>query len=314
MSLLNSTYGTVKPSKVNIAHDVEIWYQYKPKRSSTDNEFTNFTKIDDVASIFEQAEIDDDLFRDGNITIPDRSLIGMYNLRLPVSQFGQPGIYTLYIKPKEYFYRIMDVGVLTAYPDTSGIVIDLNDAMNDAQFAEDNLVGYRVEYFEYGDNGLERSDYYRIITSNNKCEPVSQNLTSATASSSGYRFNESGSLSFITVTPSTNPSFKSNSKPYIGTPSQIICITNTKFDPVMLEVEMVEHDIETLSIMAEGEVLRNLENGRVSHFNFDGEVYKQFEFSTVKDNYTTKSVAELKVDKSGNIDNSLDINELKDAE
>lgn len=310
---LNSTYGTVKPSKVNIQQDVEIWYQYRPKRSSTDDVYTKFHKVGDVTSFFEQAEIDDDLFRDGNITIPDRSLVGMYNLRLPVSTFGQTGIYTIYIKPKEYYYKIMDVGVLSAYPDTTGIVIDLNSALNSSQFSEDNLVGYRVEYFEYQDDGLKRQDYYRLITSNNRCEPVSQNLTSTTASSSGYRFNDSGTLSFLTVTPSTSPSFKSNSKPYIGAPSQVICITNTKFDPVMIEVEIVEHDIETLSIMAEGEVLRNLENGRVSHFNFDGEIYKQFEFSTVKDNYTTKSVAELKVDKSGNIDTSLDIEELKEA-
>ena len=310
---LNSTYGTVKPSKINISHDVEVWYQYKPKRSSTDDEFMKFKKIDTPSSIFEQAEMNEDLYSDGTINIPDRNLIGMYNLRLPVSQFGQPGIYTIYIKPKEYFFKIMDVGVLSAYPDTSGIVINMDDTPNQSMFSEDNLVGYRVEYFEYSDEGLERQEYYRIITSNNKCEPVSQNLTSTTASSSGYRFNDSGTLCFLTLTPSTSPSFKSNTKPYIGTPSQVISITNTKFDPVMIEVEMVEHDIETLSIMAEGEVLRNLENGRVSHFNFDGEIYKQFEFSTVKDNYTTKSVAELKVDKTGNIDTSLDMNELKEA-
>lgn len=310
---LNSTYGTVKPSKINISHDVEVWYQYKPKRSSTDDEFMKFKKIDAPSSIFEQAEMNEDLYSDGTINIPDRNLIGMYNLRLPVSQFGQPGIYTIYIKPKEYFFKIMDVGVLSAYPDTSGIVINMDDNPNQSMFSEDNLVGYRVEYFEYSDEGLERQEYYRIITSNNKCEPVSQNLTSTTASSSGYRFNDSGTLCFLTLTPSTSPSFKSNTKPYIGTPSQVISITNTKFDPVMIEVEMVEHDIETLSIMTEGEVLRNLENGRVSHFNFDGEIYKQFEFSTVKDNYTTKSVAELKVDKTGNIDTSLDMNELKEA-
>lgn len=310
---LNSTYGTVKPSKVNIQQDVEMWYQYKPKRNNTDDVYTKFRKVDDVTAYFEQAEINENLFQDGNISIPDRSLVGMYNLRLPVSTFGQKGIYTIYIKPKEYYYKIMDVGVLSAYPDTTGIVIDLDSVMNSAQFSEDNLVGYRVEYFEYEEEGLKRQDYYRLITSNNRCEPVSQNLTSTTSSSSGYRLNESGTLSFLTLTPSTNPSFKSNSKPYIGTPSQVICITNTKFDPVMIEVEIVDHDIETLSIMAEGEVLRNLENGRVSHFNFDGEIYKQFEFSTVKDNYTTKSVAELKVDKSGNIDTSLDIEELKEA-
>lgn len=307
---LNSTYGTVKPSKVEISQDVEIWYQYKPKRSYAD---AKYKKVDDVTSFFHEATMEEDLVNDGNVRIPDKSLVGMYDLRLPVSEFGQTGIYTIYIKPKEYFYRIMDVGILSAYPETSGIVIDLNDTVNQELFSEDNLVGYRVEYFEYEEDGLKRQEYYRIITSNNRCEPVSQALRSATSASNAYRFNDSGTLSFLTLTPSTSPSFKSNTRPYIGTPSQVIAITNTKFDPVMIEVEMVEHDIETLSIMAEGEVLRNLENGRVSHFNFDGEIYKQFEYSTIKDNYTTKSVAELKVDKSGNIDTSLDINELKEA-
>lgn len=307
---LNGTYGTVKPSKITISQDVEIWYQYKPKRSYGD---AKYKRVDDVTSFFQEAVINEDLVDNGNITIPDRSLIGMYNLRLPVSEFGQTGIYTIYIKPKEYFYRIMDVGVLSAYPDTSGIVIDLSDTSSQGLFNADNLVGYRVEYFEYEEDGLKRQEYYRIITSNNRCEPVSQALRSATSASNSYRFNDSGTLSFLTLTPSTSPSFKSNTRPYIGSPSQVISITNTKFDPVMIEVEIVEHDIETLSIMAEGEVLRNLENGRVSHFNFDGEIYKQFEYSTIKDNYTTKSVAELKADKSGNIDTSLDINELKEA-
>ena len=81
----------------------------------------------------------------------------------------------------------------------------------------------------------------------------------------------------------------------------------------MIEVEMVEHDIETLSIMQEGNVVRNLDNGRVSYYNFDNEIYKQYEFFTVKDNYTSKSVAEVKMDKTGNIDNSLDINELNEG-
>lgn len=305
---LNSTYGTVKPSVVNIENDVEIWYNYR--RSRSDNDVTNATfKRGDVSVMFSKSVV-----RDEDLTeIDDKTLIGMYNLTLPVSMFGNKGIYTIYIKPKEYFFTIKDVGVLSAYPDTSGIVIDLNEVPNQSFFGSGNLVGYRIEYFEYKDNGLERQEYYRLVTSNNKCEPVSQNLTSSMSSSNGYRFNDSGTLCFLTLTPSTSPGFKANEKPYIGSPNQKISITNTKFDPIMIEVEVVEHDIETLSVMAEGEMLRNLENGRVSYYNFDGEIYKQFEFSTVKDNYTTKSVAELKVNKDGNIDTSLDINELKDA-
>lgn len=305
---LNSTYGTVKPSVVNIENDVEIWYNYRRSRSDNDIENTTF-KRGDVSVMFSKSVV-----RDGDLPeIDDKTLIGMYNLTLPVSIFGNKGIYTIYIKPKEYFFTIKDVGVLSAYPDTSGIVIDLSEVPNQSFFGSGNLVGYRIEYFEYKDNGLERQEYYRLVTSNNKCEPVSQNLTSSMSSSNGYRFNDSGTLCFLTLTPSTSPGFKANEKPYIGAPNQKIGITNTKFDPIMIEVEVVEHDIETLSVMAEGEMLRNLENGRVSYYNFDGEIYKQFEFSTVKDNYTTKSVAELKVNKDGNIDTSLDINELKDA-
>lgn len=305
---LNSTYGTVKPSVVNIENDVEIWYNYRRSRSDNDIENTTF-KRGDVSVMFSKS-----VARSEDLSeIDDKTLIGMYNLTLPVSIFGNKGIYTIYIKPKEYFFTIKDVGVLSAYPDTSGIVIDLNEVPNQSFFGSGNLVGYRIEYFEYKDSGLERQEYYRLVTSNNKCEPVSQNLTSSMSSSNGYRFNDSGTLCFLTLTPSTSPGFKANEKPYIGAPNQKIGITNTKFDPIMIEVEVVEHDIETLSVMAEGEMLRNLENGRVSYYNFDGEIYKQFEFSTVKDNYTTKSVAELKVNKDGNIDTSLDINELKDA-
>lgn len=301
---MNSTYGIVKPSLIDPSQDVEVFYHYRPSRSSEDSSFKQFKKMSDVSSIFSNSEFE-------NTDETDMRLPGMYNLNLPVSIFGKKGIYTIYIKPKEIRCTIKDVGSLAAYPDVKGIIIDMNDVENQTLFDADKLVGYRVEYFEYEGSGLRRQQYYRLITSNNMCEPVSQNLTSANTNANGYRFNGSGSLCFVTLTPSTSPSFKSNSKPYIGTPNQKIVITNTKFDPVMIELEMVDHDIETLSIMAEGEMVRNLENGRVSTYNFEGEIYKQMEFFTVKDNYTKNNVAEVKTDKSDNIDNSLDINDLK---
>jgi len=305
----NSTYGTVKPGVVNVNSDVEIWYNYRRSRSDNDVNHATFKRVENAEQMLTKANVDG-----GELEgIDDKTLIGMYNLTLPVSIFGNKGIYTIYIKPREYFFTIKDVGVLSAFPDTNGIVIDVNEVGNQAFFGSGNLTGYRVEYFEYKENGLERQEYYRLITSNNNCEPVSQNLTSSMSASNGYRFCDSGTLCFITLTPSTSPGFKANEKPYIGTPNQRIGITNTKFDPVMIEVEVVEHDIETLSVMAEGEMVRNLDNGRVSYYNFDGEIYKQFEYSTVKDNYTTKSIAEIKINKDDNIDTSLDINELRDA-
>lgn len=302
---MNSTYGVVKPSVVDINNDVEIWYHYRPTRNSIDTTFQDFRQIEEVSEILTHSKIEG--------TAADPRLPGMYNLSLPISKFGEKGFYTIYIKPKEYECTIKDVGALGAYPDVKGIIIDMNDVDNRSMFAEGSLTGYRVEYYEYNGGKVERQDYYRLITSNSMCEPVSQNLTSANTEANAYRYNASGTLCFITLTPSTSPSFKSNSLPYIGAPNQIIRIVNTKFDPVMIEVEMTEHDIETLSIISEGEVVRNLDNGRVTHYNFDGEIYKQFEFSTIKDNYTTNSVAEIKVDKSDNIDESLNLEELKNT-
>lgn len=301
---MNNTYGIVKPSLINVSKDVEIWYHYRPTRNSLDNNFKNFIKYDMPETILSNSLCE--------TSLDDKKLPGMYNLNLPVDTFGRKGFYTIYIKPKEVQCTIKDVGALAAYPDIKGIVLDLNESGIDRSlFSTDELIGYRVEYLDFKDSKLVRQDYYRIITSNNYCEAVSQNLTTANVTSKGYRFNETGTLIFLTVTPSTSPSFKSNVTPYIGAPNQKIILTNTKFDPIMLEIEMVEHDIETLSIMAEGEQIRNLENGRISTYNFDGEIYKQYEFSTIKNNYNQSSVIEAKINKKDNIDFSVNLSEIK---
>ena len=301
---MNNTYGIIKPSLIDIDKDVEIWYNYRPTRNSVDANFTNFVKYPSPGTILSNSQCENDLFNDTNLP-------GMYNLNLPVDTFGKKGIYTIYIKPKEIKCTIADIGSLASYPDIKGIVLDMNTMKDSVNYTSDCLIGYRVEYLDVNNGNLERQDYYRIITSNQFCEPISQNLTTSHSASKGYRFNENGTLMFITVTPSTSPSFKSNITPYIGAPNQQIILTNTKFDPVMLEIEMVEHDIETLSIMAEGEQVRNLENGRISTYNFNGEIYKQYEFSTIKNNYNQSSVIEAKINKNNNIDFSVDLNEIK---
>lgn len=309
--MANNTYGTVKSALFNPRLDADIYYYYKPTRSSESSSYTGFKKLDDVEHILSNAVLEAPQI--GN----DTRLPGMYNLKLPVSIFGQAGIYTVYITPKEIECSILDVGALGAYPDVRGIVIDTTSIESNYQnlFANDNLTGYRVEYFDYdpNSNGLVRQEYFRIVTSNGRCQALSQNLTSANTNSTGYTYNANGSLCFLTLTPSTAPSFKANANPFIGKPSQKIVIKNTKFDPVCLEIEVTNHDIETVSIMLEGEQVRNLENGRVSTYNFDGEIYKQYEYSTVKDNYHKQEIAEVKLDKTGNIDRSLDLETLRNS-
>lgn len=309
--MANNTYGTVRQALFNPSLDADVYYYYKPSRSSNSESYTGFKKLDDASAILANSQLETPTIGS------DKRIPGMYSLKLPVDIFGQAGIYTVYITPKEIECDILDVGALGAYPDIKGIVVDTSniDGLYQSLFSNDNLTGYRIEYFEYDPNGggLMRQEYFRIITSNGRCQPLSQNLTSSNTNSTGYTYNASGSLCFITVTPSTAPSFKSNANPFIGKPSQKIVIKNTKFDPVCLEIEVTEHDIETLSIMLEGEQIRNLENGRVTTYNFDGEIYKQFEYSTIKDNYNNKQIAEAKLDKSDNIDRSLDLETIKNS-
>lgn len=298
---MNNTYGIVRPSTLNIENDVEIWYNFKPNRYTNDSQYSTFTKVDDVTSMLDSSKIDDDM---------NTVLNGMFNLSLPVSIFGNTGIYTVYIKPKEIECEIKDVGALAAYSDVRGIVLDTQSITDQtALFQSDNLVGYRIEYLDTSGNG-ERQDMYRIVTSCNRCEPISQNLTSANSNANGYRYNESGTLCFITVTPSLSPSFKPNATPYIGTPNQKIIISNTKFDPISIEIEMVEHDAESLWTSMNGNTIRSLDNGLVTVYNKNNEIFTQHEYYTLKDNYTTNDKYEVKKDRDGNISYNDDADEI----
>ena len=293
---MNNVYGTKKPALID-SSDIEIFYHYRPSRNSDDINFQNFKKIDSNKLTNMSVEEDD------NTTL----LPGMYNLRLPLNIFNKKGIYTLYIKPKEIYTNILDVSTLAAYPNIRGIVIDTSN-IEDGIIANGSLVGYRVEYFN--DENIRSSDF-RIITSNNRCEPVAQNLNDSMQKGVRYRFNESSNLMFCTLTPSVGMSFKTNSMPYIGTASQKIALINTKFNPFMVEVEMVEHDDETISIMLEGEQLRNLETGTITTFNADGGIYNQVTTGTITDP-DTGLVHDFKINNINNVDFNEDIEEIKD--
>lgn len=296
----NGTYGTVKPAFIT-PNDVDIFYFYRPTRSSESTNFSEFKKLD--SSLLSQVTFDA-----SSEGISDNVLPGMYDIKLPLNIFSEKGFYTVYIKPKEIKATISDVSVLAAYPDVRGIVINKSNITidNDSIFNNGGLVGYRVEYF---DNN-KRQDYYRIITSNNRCEPVSQNLNDSNQKSVRYRYNDSSDLIFCTLTPSTATNFKSNALPFIGKTSQEIVLINTKFNPIMLEVEMVNHDIETISTMLENNQLRNLDTGLITTYNDNNEIYHQTEYSTLKNSYTGKEMYDVKRKRTDNIDFTQDFNSI----
>lgn len=304
--MATGSYGTTIPiyiSNIEISSLVDITYCYHENR--TFDSLTNAKFYHLESSILTPARREN-----YNTNDIDDVIEGMYNLQLPLSEFNKKGFYTVYIKPKEIETVITDVGNLTAFPNVRGLVIDTETIQNETikTVARNNngLVGYRIIYI--AENG-RRQDYYRIITSNNKCEPVVQAPNSSSDKSYTYRYEDTSSLIFVTVSPSSAPTFKNNAIPYIGKPTQRILLVNTLFEPIQLDIELTTHDADTISYMLESSQLRDLDNGVVTTFNENNEIYHQAEHFTLKDQYTGKPIYEVKQNKSNSIDFSQTIDD-----
>lgn len=298
-------YGLQIPvyiNNVDIPNLVDISYCYHETRSFDSLSRANFKHLE--SSILTVSK------RDMNMNDADEYVEGMYNLQLPLSEFNKKGFYTVFIKPKEIQAVIADVSNLTAFPEVRGLVLDTTQIQNSsiATLARKNneLIGYRIIYLDENGN---RQNYYRIITSNNKCEPVVQAPNSSNDKSYTYRYEDSSSLIFVTVSPSSAPTFKDNATPYIGKPTQRILLVNTLFEPIQLDIEMTTHDADTISYMLENSQLRDLDNGLVTTFNDNNEIYSQSEHYTLKDQYTGKPIYEVKRNKLNNVDFSQTIDD-----
>lgn len=256
----NSVYGTKRPALIT-SGDVEIFYFYRPTRDTDSPDFSSFKKLDSEDLIWPST------WSDGT---SERQLPGMYNLRLPVDTFGRVGFYTIYIKPKENIIELKGVGVLNN-SSARGIIINENDL--DFEVYDNSLIGYRVEYI---DND-RRTEEFRIITSNNRCIPVVQ----SDGTSVRYTFSDTSNLFFCTVTPSTAVSANA-SAPFIGMSGERIALVNTKFNPLLIDLEITEHDIETISTMLEGSQVRNLDRGIITTFDRNGNIYHQAAYGNIR--------------------------------
>ena len=300
-------YGTNIPIHIDsnkLSSLVDISYCYNESRAYDSLSSSKFTSLPSsvLANCTREVESGSNL---------DEIVDGMYTLQLPLSDFNKKGFYTVYIKPKEYAINITDVGCLSAYSDVRGIILDTNaitdnDIIKNMARTNNGLVGFRIVFLD--ENGV-REDYYRIVTSNNKCEPVIQAPNSSSDKTYTYRYDDSSSLTFLTVSPSSAPTFKSNATPYIGKPTQRILLVNTLFEPIQLDIEMVTHDADTISNMLEGSQLRDLDNGLVTTYNEKNEIYAQSEHYTLKENASGNPVYEVKKNKTDSIDFSQTIDD-----
>lgn len=288
------SYGIVRPADVS-PQDVEIILNYTPSRDVT-NEFV-LKKLDST-SILTPYFHNSDTGGNANVEI----LGGLYNLKLPANEFNKIGVYTLYIRPAEIRMRIEDCGVLSALPTVKGIVLNLNNVPQQFRnkFTNQGLVGYRVEYLN--SDGTKIPNFYRIITSSFFCEPIITDQVNTSQKVIRYRYLENASdLLFCTLSPSSAPTNKPNATPFIGQPNQRIIITNTFFNPITIDIQMAEHDIDTLAIALYGNQTKSIDDGIYTLYDSANNIYKQYNLFEVRDNFN-ELLYEVRQDRGTNID------------
>jgi hypothetical protein len=276
------SYGIIRPADVS-PEDVEILYHYTSGRTSTSSvTLKKLTSTDILTPVYHNTETTDDA------DAPDVEILGgLYNLKLTTDDFSELGIYTLHIRPKQIRTIIQDCGVLASLPSVRGLIIDLSNVpeTDRNKFTPQGLVGYRVEYINPTDN-QKITNFYRIVTSSFYCTPITSNLTSTTQKSIRYQYSDqSTNLMFLTVTPSSAPSNKPNTVPFIGSPSQKIILSNTFFNPTTVEIEMVEHDATTLANALYGNQSKAISSGIYTIYDNNNNIYRQYNLYEIKDDF-----------------------------
>lgn len=300
---MSGIYGIIRPSDVSIS-DIEMLLHFTPSRDSIgDTTLTKLTTSDVLFKI-------DNPNKEG---ISFEGLPGMYTLKLPTTIFGTKGIYTLLIRPIEIRAKIIDTGVLSSNQDIKGVVFDTStiDANFVSRFENNGLIGYRIEYLDTNTsaNDSKISNLFRIVTSNNRAETVNQNLTNTNQKAVRYRFNDNSTLVFCTLSPSSASNVKPNALPFIGQPNQNVIITNTFFNPQMIEIEMVEHDFETIAYSLYGNQSKSISDGIYTIYNFNNQIYKQYDLYEIQDKFTGKPLFEIRSQRN-DIDITKNFNDI----
>ena len=263
--------GIIRPSTVDI-NDIEVLYSFTADRISQPSDFLGL----DAAQILSKRFVS---------TTSSQVLQGMYTLKLPSNIFSQVGFYTLIIRPKQIKTTILDCGVLSQLPDQKGIILDANNTeiqelgekLNPGGFS-----GFRIEYVNQTDGSII-SNLFSTVAYSNRCEAVSQPSNSSTQKSVVYRFNDTGSLMFLSVTPASSPSIKPNAFPYIGVASQQIIMSNTYFDPQVIDIELTEYDLKKIALLVNGERTLNIETGIENIYDESRNILAQSTLYDIKD-------------------------------
>ena len=286
-------YGVTRSADVNI-EDIDMYYNYAPDRQTNNTNIIPLVATELLSYLY-LPSTDPNFIPVVNPSLLENSnvLEGLYNLRLPAAIFNQLGIYTIYIKPKLIMTTIVDCGVLSSLPTVNGIVIDLSTTpLPDNLKANNALQGFKIEYLN-SDNTKLRNVVRYVVTSN-KVVPVSENVGNTSQKAVRYRFDDSGTLMFLQLTPSSSSDVKPNVLPFIGNVGGIILMTNTYFSPLVLEVELVENTIDTLADIVGGEQIKDVQNGILTIYDKNRVIINQFNLYEIKDSVGSVPLFEVK--------------------
>jgi hypothetical protein len=220
---------------------------------------------------------------------------GAYKLRLPASTFNQLGFYLILIRPKAFETTIVDCSYVVTNSDNELQISKKGIVIPKLQFqSTGSLIGYQIEYFD--ENGVKIKNFHRIVTSSDIVS-VSSNSSNSNPSSVSYVLDANGSNLFLTLTPDEVSLITKEQKPDLGKAGQRIIISNTFFDPVMLEIEMVDQTIKTLSYGVFGNAVRDTGTGTYSIFDNNNNLYKQYNLLTKKSQFNN-AILDIKEERS----------------
>jgi hypothetical protein len=279
-------YGSKKLADVDF-NDVDILFAYSPSRETLGET--------SMRPLF------------GNITNDEfrkmRGTDGAYKLKLPASIFNRLGFYSVIIKPKVFETEIIDCSNVVTNTDTEIQISDKGIIIPKLQFqSTGSLIGYQIEYFD--DNGVKIRNLHRIVTSSDLVS-VSSTNNSSNASSQTYVLDPNGNQLFLTLTPDENSRISNNQKPDLGKAGQKILISNTFFDPVMLQIEMVDQTIKTLSYGIFGNSTRDLQTGVFSVFDENNNLFRQYNLLSRKSQFTNGIIESKELRTNINLDQNF---------
>jgi hypothetical protein len=297
------TYGITRPADMS-PEDVEIIMIYTPSRDYT---------ATPVIKKLNAAQILTPYFNNSNTGGGTNEILGgMYNLRLPSDEFNQIGIYSLMIRPVQIRTTLTDCGVLASLPSVKGLVVDVNNvpASFRSRFNSQGLVGYRVEYLNA--DGTKIPNFYRMITSSFYVDTIITQPTATNVNTTRYRYIDSPAtrnLVFMTVSPSSSPSNNPAAIPFIGQPGQRVILTNTFFNPFMIEIEMAEYDLNSIAIALYGNQVKAIEPGLYTIYDSQSRIYKQYNLFEVRSDFDD-ILYEVRQDRGNNIDTSQNFDNI----